>query len=99
MAAPITFEGIKTPLAAGTIVHIAVQRAGVTDWSEKAIVLRVRAYMKERDPKRFDPLANGFSPVRFMDGGELLYPHGGLMAAADQSRKARAAFKPRSEGV
>jgi len=84
----------QTPIAPGTIVHVAQRPlGGDVDWSEKAVVARVTARMKAR-PGQFDPLANGWSPVRFQSGGCLLIHREGLMIANDQSAKARAALKP-----
>lgn len=85
---------MKSPLPSGTIVHVAAWPHGSTspDWSEKAVVARVTACMRAR-PGQFDPLANGYSPVRFASGGVLLIPGERLRMAADQSRKARAALR------
>ncbi len=82
------------PLPANTIVHVARSTFAGIDWSEKALIGRVTSRMKARTGE-FDPLANGWSPVRFTDGGGLLIHRESLMVANDQSAKARAILKPK----
>lgn len=90
----MTTQTASSPLPAGTIVHVGkFPLEGGVDWSEKATIGRVTGQMKAR-PGQFDPLANGWSPVRFQSGGCLLIHRERLMIANDQSAKARAALKP-----
>ena len=90
----------QTEIKAGTIVHVAAFPLSSIgpDWSEKAVVGRVRPEMRAR-PGEFDAIAKGWHPVTFTDGGCLLIHRERLMVANDQSAKARAALSlARGEG-